>query len=189
MKTTSKTHDGPEAKHKHITGRDITDNKTSEKTSSYFLKEHHNNEISSKQIFSLKKKLTVLITIAIALAAFLMTACEPDPEPCSNCVTLPPAPAPNTTPRTDQISIRSIHPSAGAPGSTVTIVLENFNNPTTDQYVTFGPSYAEVIYARYGMITVRVPMDLADGDYPVHIRSNGQVALAPNEFRVTKGTN
>ena len=90
MKTTSKTHDGPEAKPKHITGHDLTDNNASEKASSYFLKEHHSNEISSNQIFSLKKKLTLLITIAIALASFLMTACEPEPEPCSNCLTVPP---------------------------------------------------------------------------------------------------
>ena len=110
MKTSSKTHDGPEAKPKHITGHDLTDNNASEKASSYFLKEHHSNEISSKQIFSLKKKLTLLITIAIALAAFLMTACEPEPEPCSNCLTVPPGPAPNTTPPTDP-DFNSFHSS------------------------------------------------------------------------------
>ena len=114
-------------------------------------------------------------------------ACEDDPEFCSNCSTS--IPAPNTTPPTDQIAIRSIHPSAGAPGSNVTIVLENFSNPTADQYVTFGPSFSEIIYARYGMMTVRVPMDLKDGDYPVTIRSNGQVAKAPSEFKVVSGTN
>ena len=188
MKTSSKTHDGPEPNLHNITGHDLTGNNASEKASSYFLKEHHNSEISSNQIFNLKKKLTLLVSIAIALAAFLMTACEDDPQPCQNCVTLPPAPAPNTTPPTDQIAIRSIHPSAGAPGSTVTIVLENFSDPTADQYVTFGPSFAEIIYARYGMMTVRVPMDLKDGDYQVNIRSNGQVARAPQEFKVINGT-
>ncbi|HET6542069.1 MAG TPA: IPT/TIG domain-containing protein [Chryseolinea sp.] len=188
MKTSSKTLDGPETKSKHITGRDLTNNNASEKAGSYFLKVHHNSEISSNQIFSLKRKLTLLITIAIALAAFLMTACEPDPEPCINCVTVPSSPDPNTTPPTDQIAIRSIHPSAGAPGSKVTIVLENYSNATSDQYVTFGPSSAEVIYARYGMMIVRVPMDLKDGDYQVNIRSNGQVARAPQEFKVIKGT-
>ena len=151
--------------------------------------EHDNSEISSSQIFNFKKKLTLLITLVIALAAFLMTACEDDPEFCSNCSTPIPAPLRNPTSPTGQLEIRSIHPSAGAPGSTVTIVLEHFSNPTADQYVTFGPSFAEVIYARYGMITVRVPMDLEDGVYPVNIRSNGQVAKAPNEFRVIKATN
>jgi hypothetical protein len=193
MKTSSKTLDGPEAKPQHITGHDLTDNNASEKASSYFLKEHHKSEMSSNQIFTFKKKLALLITLAIALAAFLMTACGPDPEPCINCVTPPPIPAPDPTPPTDQIAIRSINPSAGAPGSRVTIILENFSEPGSDhhydQYVTFGPSYAETIYARYGMIIVRVPMDLKDGDYPVSIRSNGQIVRAPSEFKVIKDTN
>ena len=85
MKTSSKTLDGPEAKPQQITGHDLTDNNASEKAGSHFPKEHHNSEISSNQIFNLKKKLTLLITLAIALAAFLMTACEDDPEFCSNC--------------------------------------------------------------------------------------------------------
>jgi len=193
MKTSSKTLDGPEAKPKHITGRDLTDNNAPEKAGSYFLKEHHNSEISPNQTFNLKKKLTLLITIALALAAFLMTACEPDPEPCSNCVTVLPDPAPNPTPPTDPIAIRSIHPSAGAPGSRVSIILENFTvqteGPSTGQYVTFGPSFAEIIYARYGMLVVSVPMDLEDGDYTVAVRHNGQIARAPSEFKVTKDTN
>ena len=192
MKTSSKTLDGPEEKSKHITGRDLTNNNASEKAGSYFLKVHHNSEISSNQIFSLKRKLTLLITIAIALAAFLMTACEPDPEPCINCVTVPSSPDPNTTPPTDQIAIRSIHPSAGAPGARVTIILENFSvpaeGPSAGQYVSFGPSFAEIIYARYGMLIVRVPMDLKDGDYPVAVRYDGQIARAPQEFKVIKGT-
>ena len=189
MKTSSGKLDPPEAKPQQITGHDLTGDNASEKASSYFLKEHQNSEISSNQIFNTKTKLSILITLAIALAAFLMTACEDDPEFCSNCSTPIPAPAPNTTQPTDQIVIRSIHPSAGAPGTTVTIVLENFSDPTADQYVTFGPSFTEIIYARYGMMTVRVPMDLKDGDYPVTIRSNGQVARAPSQFKVIKGTN
>ena len=147
MKTSSKNLDGPEAKPQQITGHDLTNNNASEKASSHFPKEHDNKEISLNQVFNLKKKLTLLITLAIALAAFLMTACDDDGvEPCSNCATSPPAPAPNTTPPTDQIAIRSIHPSAGAPGSTVNIILDNFSGPTTDEYVTlnvtFGPSFS-----------------------------------------------
>lgn len=187
MKTSSNTFDVPESKTQKITGHDQNDNISSEKASSYFLKEHENNQISSNPIFNLKKKLTLLITIAVALAAFLMTACEDEPEFCSNCTY--PNPAPNPNPRTDQIEIRSIHPYTGAPGSTVTIVLENFSSSTSDQYVSFGPSIAEIIYARYGMMTVRVPMDLKDGDYPVSVRSNGQVARAPHEFKVIGSTN
>jgi hypothetical protein len=189
MKTSLNKADPREAKTQQITGHNLTENNASERATSYFLNQHQDSEISSNQISNLKTKLSLLITLAIALAAFLMTACEDDPEFCSNCSTSIPAPAPNTTTSTDQVVIRSIHPSAGAPGSNVTIVLENFSDPTADQYVTFGPSFSEIIYARYGMMTVRVPMDLKDGDYPVTIRSNGQVARAPSEFKVVNGTN
>ncbi len=36
----------------------------------------------------------------------------------------------------------------------------------SDNYVTFGSSYAEVTYVRHGVLTVRVP-NLADGDYEI----------------------
>ena len=110
MKTSSNTHDGPEAKPQQIKGHELTENNVSEKASSHFPKEHANSEISLNQIVNLRKKLTLLITLAIALAAFLMTACEDDPELCSNCSTGYPAPAPNTTTPTDPIEIRSIYP-------------------------------------------------------------------------------
>ena len=115
MKTSSNTLEGPEANPQQI--RDMTlPTKTPRKKLVATSKEHHNSEISLNQILNLKKKLTLLITLAIALAAFLMTACEDDPELCNNCSTGYPAPAPAPTPPTDQIAIRSIHPSAGAPG-------------------------------------------------------------------------
>ena len=189
MKTSSNTLDAPEAKPQQITARELTDNNASDNASGYFLKEHDNSEISSGQIFIVKKKLTLLVTLVIALAAFLMTACDDDPDFCSNCSSpypaSPPAPAPDSTPA---ISIRSIYPTDGEPGSTVNIILENFTDSNVDNHVAFGSTFADIIHARYGMITVRVPMDLPYGDYKITVRSHGQIATSPNEFKVTNVT-
>lgn len=190
MKTFSKIIGSPETESQQITGYEFTDNSPEEKVSGYFSKEHQNIEMSPNEIFHFKKKLTLLITLAIALAAFLMTACEDDPKPCNTCSVSYPAPGPRPTPDpVAQIAIRSMHPTDGAPGSTVTIILENFTDSNVDNHVSFGSSYAEIIHARYGMINVRVPMDLPYGDYKVTVRSHGQMASAPGEFKVIKAAN
>ena len=190
MKTFSKRIDIPETESQQITGYEFPDNSPEEKVSSYFSKEHQTSEISPNQIVNFKKKLTLLITLAIALAAFLMSACEEDPKPCSTCSVSYPAPDPKPSPDpVAQFAIRSIHPTDGTPGSTVTIILENFTDSNVDNHVSFGSSYAEIIYARYGMINVRVPMDLPYGDYKVTVRSHGQMASAPDEFKVIKAAN
>lgn len=170
MKTFLKKLDGPETEPQQITGHEFhefIDNYASKKASSY-----------------LKMKLTFLVTLAITLAAFLMTACDDDSKICTGCPNPPPPPPP-----ADTLIIRSMYPSAGAPGTEVTIMVENFNNSAADHYVTFGSSFAEIIYFSYGMLTVNVPMDLEDGEYPVNIRSNGQIADAPLKFKVIRGAN
>ena len=114
-----------------------------------------------------------------------MTACNDEPEFCSNCSSpypaLPSVPTPDATPA---ISIRSIYPTDGEPGSTVNIILENFTDLNVDNHVAFGSSFAEIIHTRYGIINVRVPMDLPDGDYKIIVRSHGQIATAPSDFKV-----
>ena len=118
-----------------------------------------------------------------------MTACDDDPEFCSNCSRPYPTSTPVTAPdATSAISIRSIYPTDGVPGSTVNIILENFTDSNVDNHVAFGSTFAEIIHARYGMINVRVPMDLPNGDYKITVRSHGQIAIAPSEFKVTKAT-
>ena len=172
MKTLLKKLDGPEAEPQQFTEHEFTDNNASKKASS-----------------NLKWKLTLLITLAVTLGAFLMSACNDEPEFCSNCSSpypaSPPAPAPDAT---AAISIRSIYPTDGEPGSTVNIILDNFTDSNVDNHVSFGSSYAEIIHTRHGMINVRVPMDLPNGDYKVTVLSHGQIASAPNEFKVTKAT-
>ena len=123
---------------------------------------------------TLKKKLTLLIT----LAAFLMTACE-EPEYYSS---YPASALPPTYP----MVINNMYPSTGAPGSTVAILGENFDTSTSDSHVTFGLSYAEILYITASVINVRVPMDTPEGDYIINVSSNGQSADAPNVFTVTK---
>jgi len=172
MKTFLKKLNGPEAEPQQFTEHEFTDNNAS-------------NEPSS----NLKWKLTLLITLAATLGAFLMTACDDDPEFCSNCSSpspaSPPAPAPDSTPA---ISIRSIYPTDGEPGSTVNIILENFTDSNVDNHVAFGSTFADIIYTRHGMITVRVPTDLPNGDYKITVRSHGQIATSPSEFKVTTVT-
>jgi hypothetical protein len=84
MKTFLKKLDGPEAEPQQFTDHEFTDNKAAEKASG-----------------NLKWKLTLLITLAVTLGAFLMTACNDEPEFCSNCSSPYPAspPAPNQGPQ------------------------------------------------------------------------------------------
>ena len=81
-----------------------------------------------------------------------------------------------------------MYPSAGAPGTTVAILGENFGTSELDNQVTFGPAYAEILYVSYGVINVRVPIDLPEGDYMINVSSNGQVADSPRAFTVIKDT-
>ena len=59
MKTLLKKLDGPETEPQQITGHEFSDVNASKKASSH-----------------LKRKLTLLVTLAITFAAFLMTACD-----------------------------------------------------------------------------------------------------------------
>ena len=81
--------------------------------------------------------------------------------------------------------IRSFYPTSGAPGTTVTIFGENFGATIEEHDVTFDSAYAEIIQVGYGVMNVKVPAHLADGDYGINIRSRGQFSSAPTRFNVT----
>src|SRR5262245_56628459 len=84
---------------------------------------------TTKKINAHKKRiLTFLATFAITFGAFLMTACDEESNPCTNCPP-PPLPLPTT------MLVRGTFPSAGAPGSTVAIYGENFDASTSDKHV------------------------------------------------------
>ena len=113
MKTLARKLDRPETGPQQILGQEFMNIGASEKAVSY-----------------LKTKLTFLLTLAITLGAFLMTACDDDPEYLN--YTTP------TLPPTYPMVIRNMYPSAGAPGSTVAILGENFGASASDNFVTFG---------------------------------------------------
>lgn len=161
MKTLSKKLHGPEAETRQITMNGFTNVTAPKKTSSY-----------------LKRKLTLVATLAITLAAALMTACEDEPVYRYY--------APPTLPSTYPMVISEMYPSAGAPGSTVAILGGNFDASAVDNYVTFGSSYAEILNITNDVINVRVPMDIPEGDYTIRVSSNGQSADAPHLFSVIK---
>ena len=80
--------------------------------------------------------------------------------------------------------INSIYPHAGPSGSTVAIVGENFSPAISNNYVTFGHSYAEITYVGYGILNFRVP-NLPDGDYEIKVTANGRVRRATQMFTIT----
>ena len=45
------------------------------------------------------------------------------------------------------------------------ILGENFDALSSDKYVLFGSSYAEILYITPHAINVRVPVDIPEGDY------------------------
>jgi hypothetical protein len=118
------------------------------------------------------------IALVLTLAAFLVSACDDE-----NSV----SPAPPYQPKPEPV-VTSFHPNAGESGSTVVIFGENFGPAISDNYVTFGSSYAEVTYVSHGVITVRVP-HLQDGDYEINVNADGQLRRAPQMFTIINSKN
>jgi hypothetical protein len=118
------------------------------------------------------KKQTAL---ALALVALVFSACN-DENP------IVPTPF-DPFKTTREAEIRSVDPNAGAPGSAVAILGENFAPTISENYVTFSSSTAEVTYVSEGMLNVIVP-NLADGDYEITVYTGGQVRRAPQMFTV-----
>jgi hypothetical protein len=120
----------------------------------------------------MKKQITLVLTLVVSL----MTACDnTDPVPNNN---MKPVPSPEAI-------IRSVYPSAGAPGSTVAIFGENFGPTISQNYVTFDSVSADVTYAGYGILNVIVPENLADGSYTINLNTDGRMTSAPSIFTVT----
>lgn len=114
------------------------------------------------------------IALVLTLAAFLISACNDE-----NPVTPEP---PHPQPRPEPV-INSIYPSAGPSGSTVAIIGENFSPEISNNYVTFGPSYAEITYVGYGILNILVP-NLPDGDYEINVTTEGHARTAPQMFTI-----
>ncbi len=189
METLLKTLDGPESKHQDIKGHELIRNNGQEKAAAFFFKKIDNgvttlNQISNLLIYyNMQKQLALVLT----LIAFLMTACEDKPVGPTGRHnpndTIPPI-----TQTIPPVRINAIYPNAGPSGSTVAIFGENFGASTSDNYVTFDSTDAEILYVREGMLSVRVPMNLAEGNYSINVSANGRVASAPRMFIVTNRT-
>lgn len=186
MEKALKTLNGLESKHQDTTAHEFTRNSGREKANSLFFRKLANSLITLKQItnllisYDMKKQLALVLT----LTAFLMTACDDEP------VRPKWTPGPNPpTQIASPVRINSIYPNDGAPGITVAIFGENFGTSISDNYVTFDSVSADVLYVGHGMLSVRVPMNLAEGSYAINVSANGQVASAPRMFQVATGTN
>ena len=120
----------------------------------------------------MKKQITLVLTLVVSL----MTACD----------NTDPAPAPPFTDFPSQVTaIRSIYPSVGTPGSTVAIFGENFGPTISENYVTFDSISADITYVGYGVMNVRVPENLSDGEYSINLSAEGRQTSAPQIFKVT----
>jgi len=115
------------------------------------------------------------LIISLAIAAFSLIACEDEEVPQRSF----------PIEHKPEMVIRSMYPSSGSPGTTVAIFGENFGPTIADHDVTFDSVYAEITYVGYGVINVKVPANLADGNYAINIRTSQQVATAPSLFTVT----
>ena len=119
------------------------------------------------------------IALVLTLAALLFSACD-DENPVS------PRPTPTHPAQTNakpEPEIYSVHPSAGAPGSTVAILGANFGPALSNNYVMFGSTSAEITYVGYGVIRTRVP-NLPEGDYEIYVTADGQARRAPQMFAI-----
>jgi IPT/TIG domain len=115
-----------------------------------------------------------IISLAIAVAS--LTSCDDNetPQPSFPQESKP------------EIVVRSFYPSFGAPGTTVTIFGENFGGTIEEHDVTFDSTYAEITDVGFGVLKVKVPAHLANGDYAINVRWRGQFTSAPARFNVTE---
>jgi IPT/TIG domain len=120
---------------------------------------------------NMKKQYVILF----ALPLFLAIACD-DPQ-------INPEPPGLGTSQT--VSISSFYPESGMRGATVAIFGENFGTSISDNYVTLGGMYAEITAVQGGVIVVRIPMNLVDGNYLINLSTKGRTATSINTLNVT----
>lgn len=79
----------------------------------------------------------------------------------------------------------SFSPESGAGGVTVAIFGENLGQSISDNYVTFNGTYAEITQVQSGIIIVRVPDNLPQGDYTINVITGGQTLASTKTFKVS----
>jgi len=115
------------------------------------------------------------LVLVLAIAALSLTSCDEDP----NII-----PAWKNDGGAMPITITSFYPESGEVGIVVSIFGENFGT-SVDSKVTFNGIYSEVLQVRPGIVTVRVPLNLAHGDYKINLSARGQRVTSTTSFKVT----
>lgn len=120
------------------------------------------------------KKQLILI---LAVTTFSLTGCEEDYVNPSFVKVL-------DSEQTLVTSIRSFYPDSGAGGSVVTIFGENFGASISDNIVTFNGINSDILQVQLGKIDVRVPLNLAQGDYRITLSTPSQSVTSSKAFKV-----
>jgi hypothetical protein len=118
------------------------------------------------------------LTLVLALSMMLVTACDDGIYPDDTTLLSKREPSP-------QIVISSIFPESAAWGEPVTIFGQNFGATIGENNVTFGGAYAEITEVQRGIIVVRVPKNLAQGDYSIILSANGQTTTSNHPCKIT----
>lgn len=113
--------------------------------------------------------------LVLVLSTVLLLACKKEyvlPEPDPEFI-------PAATP-----SISSFYPGSAASGAIVAIFEENFGASMADNYVTFNGNDAELTQIGIGMVVVRIPLNIAPGDYTITLTANRRIGNSTKAFKV-----
>ena len=125
------------------------------------------------QTFKDENNMKKQFVLALALSAFVLTGCEEDPI----------IPTWKNDGGAQPINITSFYPESGEGGIVMYIFGENFG--TSESNVTFNGIHSDVLQVQPGKITVRVPLNLGQGDYEINLSARGQKVTSTTRFKVT----
>ena len=116
------------------------------------------------------------LVLALAITTLSLTSCDEGPTITPNW---------KNENGAKPIAITSFYPESGEGGILLSIFGENFGTSVSGSYVTFNGIDAEVLQVRPGTVTVRVPLNLAQGDYEISLSARGQRVTSITAFKVT----
>ena len=116
------------------------------------------------------------LVLVLAIATLSLTSCDED----STII-----PAWKNDGGAKPITITSFYPESGEIGIVVYIFGENFGTSVSDSNVTFNGINSDVLQVQPGKITVRVPLNLVQGDYEINLSVRGQKVTSTTSYKVT----
>lgn len=115
------------------------------------------------------------ITFVLAFLVLLLSACENEiPRPTYQAKPMAP------------LTISSFYPESVDWGEEVTLMGENFGASISDNHVTLNGTQAEVTHVQFGIVVVRIPMYLEEGDYTIRLSTPGQTTTAAKPLKIRK---